>query len=581
VLGRGSFAVVYAAEHVALRRQVAIKVLHLTPDTGRPIIQRFQREAKTAALVRHPNVLAMYDSGTLGDGSLYLVFERAHGGTLAAALTRGPLAMDVALDIGRQLARGLCAIGEAGIIHRDLKPANVMLHLDPEGAPLVKIVDFGVSKRVAPQPVVLTRQGELIGTPQYMSPEQLRGEEIDARSDVYALGALLYEAITASPPHERKNLGDLMVAVLQERVRPPRELRPDCPAALEHIVMKALARDRAQRFDAAGLLQALEQVILPAPAREEQTARRPATVAEPPRGEVYVDAAAPVRPFAHALPSASVDVTGDEQRPRAHAPRRLWLAAALLAAVLGAAVAVGAFKRPATPTEHAALPRAVRVEAPGASAPAAAPAPAALPADAQSEGSQASAQQPTQASPPVRSAELRARRQTPQSAIVPAARRELPKAPKPAISRPPTAAQGPLAPARAQPERARTDVVESAAGKAGSAVGPAASVRAAREEPEPPTATPAASDGDWQSKMREAFAALAAGNAESARALYREAVKLAPAQAAGYRGLALAAARAGDRHEAERALARYLELAPGAKDGPTIAARVAASASAR
>lgn len=247
-IGQGGFAVVYDAQHLGLARPVAIKVLHLQSDTPLALIERFHREARLSAMVRHPNVLEVYDTGLLPDGSPYLVMERLRGETLSALIARGPLSLASVIEIGYQLLQGVAAIGEAGILHRDIKPDNVMVHRG-DGAPQIKLVDFGISRQLAIEASArLTCNGALIGTPQYMSPEQIRGEELDARSDLYAVGAVLYEALTGHAPHESTNFSELVVAILNNPVTPVRELRPNCPLALQQVVLRALTRTREHRY---------------------------------------------------------------------------------------------------------------------------------------------------------------------------------------------------------------------------------------------------------------------------------------------------------------------------------------------
>jgi len=249
VLGHGGFAVVYDAEHDGLARRVAIKVLHIRHDTPLALIERFRREARISALVRHPNVLEVYDTGSLADGSPYLVMERVNGENLSALIRRGPLPIAAAVELGCQLLLGLAAIADEGIVHRDIKPDNLMLHDAGDGTPSIKLVDFGISKRVAIEPQSrLTCHGALVGTPQYMSPEQIRGEEVDVRTDIYATGAVLYEALCGHAPHESKSFSELVVAVLNASPRPLTELRRNCPVELQRIVLRALSRLPGHRY---------------------------------------------------------------------------------------------------------------------------------------------------------------------------------------------------------------------------------------------------------------------------------------------------------------------------------------------
>jgi serine/threonine protein kinase len=264
VLGRGSFATVYDAEHLGLGRRVAIKVPRLRPDHLPSLHERFVREARTSALVHHRNVLGIYDCGALPDGAPFLVLERVNGDSLSAIIERGPLGFEMVIELGRQLARALTALADVGVVHRDIKPENVMLHRTKFGIMLVKLVDFGVAKRSSWQaPATITLQGELVGTPQYMAPEQLRGEDVDGRTDIYALAGVLYEALTGQPVHACVNFSDYLVATLSTPARPVRELRPDCPLSLEKTVLRALERDREMRHNTPEqLLEELEACMV-------------------------------------------------------------------------------------------------------------------------------------------------------------------------------------------------------------------------------------------------------------------------------------------------------------------------------
>jgi eukaryotic-like serine/threonine-protein kinase len=261
VLGRGGFATVYDAEQVALSRDVALKVLHRTDVTPSALLERFAREVRISALVRHPNVLEVYDAGVLEDGSPFLAMEKVSGPTLHEWLCRMQrLSLEQTLELAAQLLAALVAIGGQAIIHRDIKPENLMLAPGAGPMPQLKLLDFGIAlvreERIAGR---LTAQGVLIGTPQYMAPEQLRCEITDARVDVYAAGVVMYQALTGALPHDAADLGALTLCVLDGKLRPLRALRPDCPRRLAKLVERALAPQPARRFpDAASMLAALE-----------------------------------------------------------------------------------------------------------------------------------------------------------------------------------------------------------------------------------------------------------------------------------------------------------------------------------
>jgi len=247
-LGTGGFAVVYRAEHTTLGRAVAIKVLHVEADTSPALIERFRQEARIAAVVHHPNVLDVYDTGTLADGSPYLVMELIDGETLYRRMARRGLTIPALVEVARQLLTALAILSERGIVHRDIKPENVMLHTPGQGLTVVKGLDFGISKNMGQCDLHLTSVGSMIGTPHYMSPEQIRGEDVDTRSDLYALGVVLYEALTGRVPYDGASLNALVLAALNGDLTPVSEMRPDCPQELERIVVKAMSRSREQRY---------------------------------------------------------------------------------------------------------------------------------------------------------------------------------------------------------------------------------------------------------------------------------------------------------------------------------------------
>jgi serine/threonine protein kinase len=194
MLGAGGMAQVYRARDRVLRRTVAVKVLSPPYDQDPELVARFGREARAAAALSHPNIVAIYDSGADGDLH-YLVMEHMEGETLAALLRReGPLAPGRAALVAHQVCQALAAAHARGLVHRDVKPGNLLL----SSAGLVKVTDFGIAKAMATP--TLTGDGTLLGTAAYLSPEQAQGRPVDARSDLYALGCMLHELLTGTPP---------------------------------------------------------------------------------------------------------------------------------------------------------------------------------------------------------------------------------------------------------------------------------------------------------------------------------------------------------------------------------------------
>lgn len=266
-IGTGAVGVVYRGRHVQLGRAVAIKILQQGAAAQPESRQRFEREAKALSVLAHPNIVTVTDSG-VAKGTPYLVMELLLGKTLADLLAEGPLPTARAVDIARQVLRGLAFAHGKGIVHRDLKPANVFLQSLPDHADHVKLLDFGVAKflDLSSSPTSndnLTRIGTVFGTPAYMSPEQARGEVVDARSDVYAAGVILFELLTGRPPFRAPTLEGIRRAHVSEPVASLVEARPGFAAApfLQPIVERALAASSARRFpDATSMLAALEAI---------------------------------------------------------------------------------------------------------------------------------------------------------------------------------------------------------------------------------------------------------------------------------------------------------------------------------
>ena len=264
-LGAGSMGEVYRARDTRLNRDVAIKVLPDLASIEPDRLQRFEIEAKAAAALSHPNILSVFQMGT-HDGAPYLVSELLEGKTLAENLRRGPLPLRQAVQYGVQIAHGLAAAHEKGIVHRDLKPEN--LFVTKEGR--VKILDFGLAKVTPSQQVpknlatTITRMGVAMGTVGYMSPEQVRGQVTDHRTDIFALGAILYEMVMGQRTFQRATEADTVSAILNEEPPPITQTSPDLPVALERVIRRCLEKNPEQRFQSASdLAFALEALADP------------------------------------------------------------------------------------------------------------------------------------------------------------------------------------------------------------------------------------------------------------------------------------------------------------------------------
>ncbi len=258
LLGRGGMARVYEGHDRVLDRRVAIKVLDARLAADAEFVTRFQREARAAARLAHPGVVAVYDTGE-HDGTRFIVMEYVEGRTLADVLAEGPLSPARAVEVGREVLAALGAAHDRGLVHRDVKPANIMV--TPEGA--LKVMDFGIA-RAAEDGTRLTTAASVIGTPSYMAPEQVEARPVDARTDLYALGAVLYECLVGAPPFEGSSAITVAARHVNDAPEPLRRRRPEIPPRLEAVVLRALAKDPADRWpEAAAFRAALEDAVEP------------------------------------------------------------------------------------------------------------------------------------------------------------------------------------------------------------------------------------------------------------------------------------------------------------------------------
>ena len=258
-IGRGGCAVVYEAQDLKLGRLVALKMVK-TNARDAQANARLAREARVGAAIHHPNVCGISDAGYLDDGRPYLVMERLHGETLTHCLGRlRVLSPSDAVDIALQVLSALDSVHAVGVVHRDVKPDNVFLVPRSGCGPLVKLLDFGMCRRAAPMlrdDATLTRAGQVVGTPEYMSPEQVSGKrDFDARIDLYAVGVILYEVLTGQRAFPGKDAREVVVSVLVRALPPLRSVRPEIPVVLDRIVARAMERDASFRYSSAAEFQ--------------------------------------------------------------------------------------------------------------------------------------------------------------------------------------------------------------------------------------------------------------------------------------------------------------------------------------
>lgn len=370
-IGQGGTATVWRAVHTTLDRPVAVKFLEIAGTHSAEQAARFLREAKLAAGLHHRHVVDILDFGVTEPGQPYMVMELLEGKSLADRYTDGPDVSDWdLLEIVAMTLSGLAAVHDKGVVHRDVKPENIFLVEDADGI-YPKLLDFGVSRGFGVEGRV-TRTGAVVGTPQYMSPEQARGKkDVDHRSDLWAVGVLLYEGFGGVVPFDSENPGDVLIAVATEEPRPLEELRPDLPAEALALVHKALRKDPAERFSTAREMRSAVLAVLEG--AESMKGRPPSSVVRtsyasgPGTGKIRALSALQALPPPPIAPHARTDETPDavelaaprvpaeavqlatEKLPRPRHgsrsphPRRRWVAPLVVLGLLGVAGAVGLF----------------------------------------------------------------------------------------------------------------------------------------------------------------------------------------------------------------------------------------------
>jgi serine/threonine-protein kinase len=248
-LGEGGMGIVYKAVHTTLGKALAIKVLRPEVSKNEEILQRFRQEAQSASQIGNPHIIDISDFGTLPDGSTYFVMEFLTGQSLTATLAQGTFGLARTTHIARQLCSALSAAHAVGIVHRDLKPDNVQLIERAGQKDFVKVLDFGIAK-VGGNASKLTQAGQIFGTPHYMSPEQCAGSDVDQRTDIYAVGVILYEMVAGRVPFDAENLMGILTKQLYENPVPPSQLEPpaDIAPELEAVILKCLQKKPEARY---------------------------------------------------------------------------------------------------------------------------------------------------------------------------------------------------------------------------------------------------------------------------------------------------------------------------------------------
>ena len=263
LIARGGMAVVYLAEHIQLNREVALKVLRPPADAEDPksFEDRFQLEAQTLAQLDHPNIVTLHDYGETEDGRFYLAMEYVGGPRISQLLRKGPMEPQRVLDLTEQVCNAISYAHKKGIIHRDLKPSNLLIREDEDGNEQVKVVDFGLVKLISTDQAI-TRAGLIVGSPHCMAPEQVRGQDVDVRTDIYAIGVMMFRGVTGQYPFHGSNPSATMIAHINEALPPLSTVMPDLmlPQGFERMVRRCLEKRPGARFQTADDL--LEEIQL-------------------------------------------------------------------------------------------------------------------------------------------------------------------------------------------------------------------------------------------------------------------------------------------------------------------------------
>ena len=350
VIGEGGMGVVVAAYHLHLDERVAIKFLLPEVVNNEEAVGRFAREARAAVKIKSEHVARVVDVGTLESGSPYMVMEYLDGADLAGQVAKeGAMPIEAVVEYVLQACEALAEAHSLGIVHRDLKPANLFLSRRADGSPCVKVLDFGISKMTAAAGSMnMTRTATVMGSPLYMSPEQMTStRDVDARADIWALGAILYELLSGRTPFAADTMPQLCAMILQQQPQPVRDFRPDIPDGLQQVVLHCLEKDPAHRFPT---VAELAQALLPfAPRRAHISVERVSRVML----AAGLSTSVPILPSQPPAALAARAVTGSTQSAWGQtasraAPGKRWLWAALGAVAIVGAVAAFLVSRSAS-----------------------------------------------------------------------------------------------------------------------------------------------------------------------------------------------------------------------------------------